>query len=123
MPRTVPPGGAIIDGRFVPGSSVVGIAQFAAYRSSNHFREPSRFAPERWMGGAEFLSDQRDVFKPFSYGPRNCIGQNLAVLELRFVLARLLWRFNVHVMPGQDGWMRQRTFLSWEKPELMVQLR
>ncbi|KAH8888100.1 cytochrome P450 [Thozetella sp. PMI_491] len=125
MPRTVPPGGAFVDGRFLPGGTVVGIAQFAAYRSPSYFEEPLRFAPERWIdqeGGGQYAGDCREVFKPFSYGPRNCIGQNLALVELRLILARLLWQFDVSVLPGQDTWIRQRTFLSWEKPKLVCRL-
>ncbi len=126
MPRTVPPGGALIDGHYVPGGTVVGIAQFAAYRSSRHFAEPLTFAPERWLGAGEgatvYARDNRDMFKPFSFGTRNCVGQNLAMLELKLILARLLWRFDVRVLPGQESWIRQRTFLSWEKPRLMCRL-
>jgi len=124
MPRTVPRGGATINGKYVPAGSVVGIAQFAAYRSSRHWVDPLTFAPERWLPGDpashRYAADRRDVFKPFSYGPRNCVGQSLAVAECRLIVAKLFRRFDVQVLPGQEGWIRQRTFLSWEKPPLMV---
>jgi len=125
MPRRVPPGGAMIDGNYVPGGSVVGIAQFAAYRSATHWIDPLAFAPERWLEGGQgrYAADRRDVFKPFSHGPRNCVGQSLAVAECRLILARLFWEFDVHVLPRQEGWVRQKTFLSWEKPPLMVHVR
>ncbi|KAK3374586.1 cytochrome P450 [Podospora didyma] len=138
MPRTVPPGGALVDRRYVPAGSVVGIAQFAAYRSPRHWVDPLTFAPERWLAASAsssssssvvsppyrdyYADDRRDVFKPFSYGPRNCVGQSLALAECRLIVARLFWRFEVCVLPGQDTWIRQRTFLSWEKPTLRVQL-
>jgi len=125
MPRTVPPGGAMIDGRYVPAGSVVGIAQFAAYRSATHWINPLKFAPERWLDGEQgkYAGDRKEVFKPFSHGPRSCIGQSLAVAECRLIVARLFWEFDVHVLPGQEDWVRQRTFLSWEKPPLMVHVR
>ncbi|KAK3681110.1 cytochrome P450 [Podospora appendiculata] len=136
MPRTVPPGGASIDGRYVPGGAIVGIAQYAAYRSATHWTDPLVFAPERWLAGTNtgnkdsagdvgrYANDRREVFKPFSYGPRNCIGQNLAMAECRLIVARLFWRFEVEVLPGQEDWVyNQRTYLSWEKPPLMVKLR
>ncbi|KAK3313301.1 cytochrome P450 [Apodospora peruviana] len=128
MPRTVPPGGATVDGRFVPGGSIVGIAQYAAYRSPTHWRNPLTFAPERWLQSEEgpmsvYANDRREVFKPFSYGPRNCVGQNLAVAECRLITARLFWRFEVDMFDGQGDWINgQRTFLSWEKPPLRVKL-
>ncbi|KAK0623936.1 cytochrome P450 [Immersiella caudata] len=125
MPRRVPVGGAMIAGNYVPGGSVVGIAQFAAYRSATHWIDPLAFAPERWLEGEEgrYAADRREVFKPFSHGPRNCVGQSLAVAECRLIVARLFWEFDVHVLPGQEGWARQKTFLSWEKPPLMVHVR
>ena len=123
MPRTVPRCGATIDGAFVPGGMEVGIAQFAAYRSPLYFKDPLKFVPERWMGlDDEYAGDKREVFQPFSYGPRNCVGQNLAIIELRLVLARLLWALDVSALPGQEGWPRQKTYLSWVKPPLMVGL-
>ncbi len=127
MPRTVPAHGAVISGAHVPGGAEVGIAQFAAYRSSRHFADPLAFRPERWLaapaGSGRYANDNRDVFYPFSCGPRNCVGRNLAIVELRLVLARLLWAFDVEVLPDQEAWpVRQKTFLSWAKPPLIVRL-
>ncbi|KAK4215511.1 cytochrome P450, partial [Rhypophila decipiens] len=125
MPRTVAPAGALIDGKYVPGGTVVGIAQYAAYRSPRHWVDSTKFAPERWLSleSSRSVDDRNEVFKPFSYGPRNCVGQNLALAECRLITARLFWRFEVDMLPGQEGWIDgQRTFLSWEKPALMVKL-
>ena len=49
----------------------------AAYHSPDNFVEPLSFLPERWLpdGGDRFSKDNKDVFEPFSAGPRNCIGQ------------------------------------------------
>lgn len=132
IPRTVPAGGAVIAGRFVAGGSTVGFAQYAANRSLAHFADPLAFVPERWIAGMEgdqevaarFAGDNPDVARPFSYGPRNCVGQNLALLEIRHILARLYWRFDVEVLPGQENWaLGQKTYLSWVKPPLLVRLR
>lgn len=65
----------------------------------------------------------RAAFRPFSLGNRRCIGQNLAYLEMRLILARLLWAFDI----AQDGegwmWGDQKTWILWEKKPLNVQLR
>jgi cytochrome P450 len=124
MPRTVPPGGAIIDERYVPAGTVVGIAQFAAYRSPLHFTQPLDFIPERWEADGVYANDNKDIFQPFSYGPRNCIGRNLAILEIRYILARLVWKFDLEVLPSQEHWpTKQKTYLSWVKPPLMLRLK
>lgn len=56
----------------------VSISLYSAFHSSTDFKEPDSFIPERWLSGpesSEFVSDQKDAFRPFSYGPRNCLGQ------------------------------------------------
>ena len=49
----------------------------AAYHSPDNFVEPLAFLPERWLpnGDFRFSKDNKEVFQPFSAGPRNCIGQ------------------------------------------------
>jgi len=39
----------------------------------------------------------------FKTGPYSCIGKQLALMELRTVVAMLVTRFDVHFAPGEDG--------------------
>ena len=48
------------------------------------------------------VKDKR-AFAPFSLGAFNCIGKNLAMMELRTVLSRLFYEFDVSFAPGEDG--------------------
>ncbi|OOQ84417.1 sterigmatocystin biosynthesis P450 monooxygenase stcL [Penicillium brasilianum] len=75
FPRQVPPEGAMVDGLFIPGGSVVNISHWSAYHSSKNFFKPDQFCPERWLGDSLFGGDTKDAFQPFSVGPRNCIGK------------------------------------------------
>ena len=60
---------------------------------------------------------------PFSFGPRNCLGKNLAYAEMRVILAKVLWHFDLELRPGMDDWLeRHKLFMLWEKPALMVRL-
>ena len=53
------------------------------------------FRPERWLtDSAPPLGADKDAYVPFSKGPRNCIGQELALLELRMVLAMTVRLFD-----------------------------
>lgn len=76
-PRLVPPGGATIAGKFVPGNYLVGISHYSAFRSPSNFNRPEEFIPERSLQpeNSEWCNDRRDVLQPFSFGPRNCIGR------------------------------------------------
>ena len=49
--------------------------QYACYRSKTNFKNPDIYVPERWLDDPDYVSDQRQVFQPFSYGARNCIGK------------------------------------------------
>lgn len=79
FPRLVPYPGEIICGRYVPGGTQVAMHHFASYRSSTNFVEPDSFIPERWVTDGtrdpKFEADNHDVFRPFSVGPRNCLGR------------------------------------------------
>lgn len=39
-------------------------------------------------------------------------------------MARVLYRFDFELVPGQEGWMdKQRIFVVWEKPDLQVRIK
>ena len=61
--------------------------------------------PERWFPEderpAEYARDQLSASKPFSIGFHSCLGRPLAWVELRLVLARLLWAFDFSEEPTE----------------------
>ncbi|KAL4811690.1 cytochrome P450 monooxygenase [Aspergillus spinulosporus] len=123
FPRRVPKGGSLIDGNWVPGGSQVGISIFCANNSAQNFKDPEKFAPERWMNSKEYDSDDRHAMQTFSYGPRNCIGQNLARMEMRLALARFIWEFDWDLAPGSEDWDKTRVYQTWDKKPLNIRLR
>lgn len=72
-------------------NSQVILCQWVVQRDPRWFREPERFRPERWLGD-ECANLPRFAYFPFGGGPRVCIGQHFALLELVLVLARLSQR-------------------------------
>lgn len=112
----------------------VGVPQLASYHNTRNFHDPTNFHPERWLPSATtdpkspFFNDRRDAHRPFSVGPRDCIGRNLAYHEMRLILARLVWEFDLELVGGggQHGeeWLqRQKIWIFWDKGPLMVRLR
>ncbi|KAM0119410.1 hypothetical protein ACP6JC_003923 [Aspergillus fumigatus] len=89
---------------------------------------PADFIPERWLSpstmdpASPFQRDNRAASQPFSVGPRNCLGKAFALNEMRVILARMLWNFDMKLLPQSDGWERQRIFTLWDKGPLMVEL-
>ncbi|GIK01938.1 hypothetical protein Aspvir_005979 [Aspergillus viridinutans] len=113
----------------IPPNTQVGLHQFAAYTSPSNFHRPESFLPERWdpkvtnNPASPFYNDNREVFQPFSAGPRNCIGKNLAYGIMRTALARVLWEFDLELCSESENWHVQKTYGLWDKGPLLCQLR
>jgi cytochrome P450 len=122
LPRVVPSKGATVAGTFIPPDTKIGIPHYAAYHSSRNFTDPEKFAPERFMGDEAYANDKCSVVQPFSVGYRNCIGQNLAWAEMRTILARMAWNFDMELLDVRKDWKKQKAFVLWSKPSLMVKL-
>jgi cytochrome P450 len=123
LPRIVPKGGASVAGTYIAADARIGIPQYVAYRSPRNFTDPEKYAPERFLGDPQYADDKRSVIQPFSTGPRNCIGQSLAWAEIRTILARLVWHFDMEAVDTSTSWEKQKVFVLWEKPSLMVRLK
>ncbi|KAH0351541.1 cytochrome P450, partial [Aureobasidium melanogenum] len=56
------------------------------------------FRPERWLVDESNSKDaaNRDAFMAFAKGPRNCVGQELAMLETKMMLAMTIRQFDFH---------------------------
>ncbi|GKT50059.1 trichothecene efflux pump TRI12 [Colletotrichum spaethianum] len=123
LPRVVPQGGATIADHYVPEGTTVSIYQWAMYHSEKNFRDPFGFHPERWLQDPAYASDNKEAFQPFHIGPRNCIGRNLAYVEMRLILARVLWNFDLKIADDSTDWApRQKIYLLWEKGPLNAYL-
>lgn len=82
--------------------------------------------------------------QPFSLGPRACLGKqyvpilppslpildgsclltafSLADREMRLILCKLLFNFDLHLQPECVGWPDQKVYYLWSKPPLLISL-
>ena len=90
--RIVPAGGATFCGHYLPAGVDVGMQAYSEHRNENVFPQAETFLPDRWQ---HETAEMRNSFVPFSYGPRNCVGQNLAWFELRAVAAIVIRKFHI----------------------------
>lgn len=122
MPRIVPKGGATVAGQFVPEGITVATAQYAMNHEPRNFTDSFSFKPDRFLTPEKFPKDNFEVLQPFSTGPRNCVGKNLANAEMRTIMARLVWNFDMELVNPEDNWLDQKGFFLWTKPPLNVNL-
>ncbi|RYP54707.1 hypothetical protein DL768_000531 [Monosporascus sp. mg162] len=116
----------VIGGVPVPKNTIVGIWTYAMYRDPTLWTDPNEFHPERFLGDPKYSNDVREAFKPFFTGSRDCIGQNLALLEMRLILAHMVFNFDMSRTddPNSENWVskQKNAYIVWEKTPLPVQL-
>ncbi|KAF9476613.1 cytochrome P450 [Pholiota conissans] len=120
---------------YLPQGNAISVPPYVIHRDPRYFSpDPERFVPERWLspsagGTAGGYILARDAFIPFSYGPQNCVGRPLALMELRYVLSSLVRNFDMEFDTSSfdpDLWEEQfkdRFLLSKGKMDLLVQVR
>ena len=99
------------DGFRLPEGTAVGVWLHAVHRDPEAWDQPDAFAPRRWLvdgegdgGGADDELPQvrrkGSAFMPFAAGPRACVGQHLAWVFMRVMLAQLVCAFEF--APGDE---------------------
>ncbi|KAL8370920.1 hypothetical protein RB595_000992 [Gaeumannomyces hyphopodioides] len=77
----------------------------ASHRSEFAWEQPNSFIPERWLIRDESnpLYPRKNAWRPFEHGNRACIGQELAQIELRLVVALTIREFSFSSQLPLDG--------------------
>ncbi|KAF5389778.1 hypothetical protein D9757_006016 [Collybiopsis confluens] len=101
MPRVTGPGITDIAGSKIPPGTVVAMSVFFLHTNPEVFKEPHTFNPDRWLG--EDTSEMMADFLPFSKGPRQCVGLNLAWAELYLILGNIFRKLDLSLV-GETGW-------------------
>ncbi|TQN68636.1 Cytochrome P450 monooxygenase aflN [Colletotrichum shisoi] len=74
--------------RFPTDGWMLFAASQAMHRWDAFWPRPHEAVPERWLAReGDPLYPPKSAFRPFELGPRNCIGQDLAMVEMRLILA------------------------------------
>ncbi|KAI8115393.1 Cytochrome P450 4d1 [Lucilia cuprina] len=91
-----------INGKIVPAGTNIGISPLHLGRQEELFPEPDTFKPERF--DIDYTTDKMSPYAyiPFSAGPRNCIGQKFAMLEVKTVLTNVLRHYELDYAGNKD---------------------
>ena len=86
------------------------------FRSNKYFNRAQDFVLERWLPvsqrPAEFANDRLQACQPFNVGPTGCIGKPLAWAEMRLLIAKMIWSFQISTSEDHP--------FSWESLQKMM---
>ncbi|MFY1693008.1 cytochrome P450 [Plantactinospora sp. WMMB782] len=82
----------VVSGYRIPANTKVVVAPWVTHRHPEFWPDPERFEPDRFLGRQE---RPRYAYFPFGGGPRSCIGEHFALLEMTVLLSALLARYRV----------------------------
>lgn len=87
-----------LGGVAVPQGAMLRITPWVLHRDERWFAQADQFVPERFMDGAADIP--KAAWIPFGIGPRVCIGQHFAMLEMTLLAAMLLQRYRLRLPEG-----------------------
>jgi cytochrome P450 len=90
----------VVGGYFIPPNSEIGINIAGIHRHPAYWRNAFEFMPERFEH-FDMKGDNRFVFMPFGGGPRICIGNNFAMMEMQLINAMISSRVEMELVSTQ----------------------
>jgi retinoid hydroxylase len=90
------------NGISIPAHMQVMMAPVFTHRMPDYFAEPERFDPDRFLAPREEDSKTPYAWIGFGGGPRICLGEGIARIEIKAMFTRLMRRFDLKLQPDQD---------------------
>ncbi len=82
-----------------PARSILVMSPYIMQRDPRFYAEPERFDPDRWT--PEFRAAlPKFAYFPFGGGPRQCIGESFAWMELILLVATIAQQWRLRLVPG-----------------------
>jgi cytochrome P450 len=86
----------------IPKRTIVVASPYVMHHHPHYWENPEGFRPERFdPANPEEATKNKFVYFPFGAGPRYCIGKDFALIEAQIVLAMIVSKYRVDVVPGQ----------------------
>ncbi|TLD29736.1 cytochrome P450 [Venturia nashicola] len=109
LPRIVVGQDVEFDAIKFPVGTVLSVPSYSIHHSADIWGEDvEEFNPDRWLS---LNQRQKMAFNPFSYGPRACVGQNVAIMELQIILGTVFRRYDFElyqeVLESHEGFSKK----------------
>lgn len=79
-------------GRYVPPGTEIGANPYVIHRDKGVFgNDADLFRPERWLDDPANAQEMEKYILTWGYGPRICLGKNIALLETYKLLLQASW--------------------------------
>ncbi|GLJ48928.1 hypothetical protein SUGI_1032160 [Cryptomeria japonica] len=89
------------DGTFVGKGWHVSYLNYSMGRMENIWGSDClQFKPERWLKGGEFVGENQYKFPVFHAGPRICLGKEMALIQMKLIVASIIHRFHFVIEDG-----------------------
>ncbi|GAA5959277.1 hypothetical protein JCM3765_005130 [Sporobolomyces pararoseus] len=104
-------------GHVFPKGTVLSVPSYSIHWMTEYWGpDAAEYKPERWLESEEKSRQLEKQLNIFSYGPRSCVGRNVAMIELFCFMATLIYRYDFKLVdPNQkeldvvEGFLRKPT--------------
>jgi len=104
----------IICGYRIPKNTVIIAPGTRAMDTEAEWGDPEIFRPERWLTDEDL---SRNYYYGFGFGPRDCPGQKLSMLEMRLAIIKLITRYQITLKGTKED------LLSRAKDGFVIEVR
>ncbi|KAL1123288.1 hypothetical protein AAG570_002374, partial [Ranatra chinensis] len=110
------------DNRTLPAGTNVSLLIYHMNRNPRFYPDPEKFDPERFSED-EVQKRHPFAYIPFSAGPRNCIGQKFAMMELKVILSTILRKLQVETITKREDFVLLSLLILRSNIPIMIKFK